>query len=291
MTSVSVRQRLPVDLAWILGAAVALFAAQVVVSVGVGYDSHAYWLAGQTSDVYGREPNTRDAFLYSPVFLQLLWPLLQLPWPVFAAVSVVLPALAFAWLLRPMSWRWGVPLWLAMLPETVNGNIFWLLAVVAAVGLQRPGAWAIAALTKITVCLGPIWFVARREWANLTRSLLVLALIVAISAALDPGAWRDWLEFLWQSRDQAGGETTMALLPPLVIRLPLAVALVVFAARTNRRWLIPVAMVLGTPVLFMTAFTMLAAVPRLAAADAQERVEAGGSAKRATRARPVASTA
>lgn len=291
MTSVSVRKRLPVDLAWILGVAVALFAAQVVVSVGVGYDSHAYWLAGQTSDVYERDPNTRDAFLYSPVFLQLLWPLLQLPWPMFATVSVALPALAFAWLLWPMPRRWSIPLWLAMLPETVNGNIFWLLAVVAVVGLQRPGAWAVAALTKVTVCLGPIWFLVRREWGNLTRSLVVLVLIVAISAAIDPSAWRDWLEFLWQSRDQAGGETTMALLPPLIIRLPLAVALVGFAARTNRRWLIPVAMVLSTPVLFMTAFTMLAAVPRLAAADARERVGAGGSAERAAGARPVPSTA
>jgi hypothetical protein len=37
----------------------------------------------------------------------------------------------------------------------------------------------------------------------------------------------------------------------------------VFAARTDRRWLVPVAMVLASPVVGWGTFALLAAIPRL----------------------------
>lgn len=270
MRHVSIRQRLPRDVTWIVGVACALNAAMVLASSGLGYDSHAYWLTGQPGESYGRAPNTKDAFLYSPAFAQVLWPLTQLPWPVFAVLFAVLPAVVFAWLLWPLPWQWAVPLWLATLPEIVNGNVYWLLALVAVVGMQRPGTWVIAALTKITPCLGPIWFLARREWRDLARSLVVITTVALLSMSLDARAWWDWFAFLGENLAQSNGDTTIAILPPLVVRLPLAVALVVYAARTGRTHLIPLAMVVSTPVLFITSFTMLAAIPRLVRREAMD---------------------
>ena len=55
----------------------------------------------------------------------------------------------------------------------------------------------------------------------------------------------------------------MAGIPPLVVRLPLAAVLLVFAARTDRRWLVPVCMVLASPVIGWGTFALLAAIPRL----------------------------
>ena len=57
--------------------------------------------------------------------------------------------------------------------------------------------------------------------------------------------------------------TPFAIVFPLVVRFPLALALAVVAARTNRAWLLPVAMVLASPVVGWGTFALLAAIPRL----------------------------
>lgn len=278
MQEVSIRDRLPRDVVWIVGIACVVHAAMIVAYSGFGYDSHAYWITGQGGELYGRRPNTKDAFLYSPAFAQLLWPLAQLPWPVFAVLFVVLPAAAFVWLLRPLPWRWGVPLWLATMPEIVTGNVFWLLALVAVGGLRFPAAWTFAALTKITPCLGPVWFLARREWRSASYAIGAILLVTAVSVSIDPGAWRDWVAFLRENLSRSGHAMGIPILPPLAVRFPVAVGLVFFAARTGRRQLIPVAMVIATPVLAIASFTILAAMPRLASAPGQgARRPAAGS--------------
>jgi hypothetical protein len=49
----------------------------------------------------------------------------------------------------------------------------------------------------------------------------------------------------------------------LADELPIAVEVTVYAARTNRRWLLPVAMLFANPVFTANAFVILAAIPRL----------------------------
>ena len=59
----------------------------------------------------------------------------------------------------------------------------------------------------------------------------------------------------------AGKSGTWASVPvPLWIRLPLAVALVVWGARTDRRWTVPVASMLALPALWYGGLSMLLAV-------------------------------
>jgi len=47
---------------------------------------------------------------------------------------------------------------------------------------------------------------------------------------------------------------------PFVVRLPVAVAVVVWGARTDRRWTVPVAGMLALPALWYGGLTMLLAV-------------------------------
>ncbi len=47
---------------------------------------------------------------------------------------------------------------------------------------------------------------------------------------------------------------------PLLVRLPVAIAIVVWGARTDRRWTVPVASMLALPALWYGGLSMLLAV-------------------------------
>lgn len=233
----------------------------LVRALGIGWDSHAYYEAWQ-GPMYDHAPNTLDAYLYSPAFAQAIRPLALLPWPLFAAVFLIAPAAAFAWLLAPMGWLRGVPAWLCCLPEILAGNIYWLLALVAYAGLRSGAWWAIPALTKVTPALGPIWFAVRGEWRSVLVAVSATAAVVAVSVVLAPDLWADWLHLL-RTNAQPDEGIGAELAPPLAIRLPIGLALVVWGARTNRPWTIPVAMAAVTPVIALASLTVMAAIPRL----------------------------
>ncbi|SED36092.1 Protein of unknown function [Nocardioides exalbidus] len=230
---------------------------------GIGYDARAYWLAWRRDDLYGLEPGDRDAFLYSPAFAQLAWVPARLPFTAFAAGVSVCAAVTFAWLLRPLRPDVALACWLMTLLEVVAGNVYWLLALAAVLGLRHPAAWTVAALTKITPCLGPVWFLVRREWRALGVSLAATGLVALASYAVAPGEWAAWASFLRDSSGAGSEALRGSVFPPLVYRLPVALAVVVWGALTGRAWTIPVAMVLATPVIGIASFTMLCAIPRL----------------------------
>ena len=95
---------------------------------------------------------------------------------------------------------------------------------------------------------------------------MVAVILVAVSVAISPGEWSAWIDFLRDSAGDSSGKvylTPVAITFPLVVRFPLALVLVVVAARTNRAWLLPVAMVLASPVVGWGTFALLAAIPRL----------------------------
>ncbi|HEY7719328.1 MAG TPA: glycosyltransferase family 87 protein [Pedococcus sp.] len=239
--------------------------------VGVfGWDSHAYWMALRHTEMYGLAPLMVDAYLYSPAFAQVLQPLTTLPWPVFAALWAVGLGVALAWLLAPLRW-WAVPLWLVGVPEIVAGNVFILLALVAVFGMRWPGVWAFALLTKVSVGLGPVWFALRREWRGLGVSLGVTLVVVALSVAYDPRVWVEWVTFLAGAAVESTAAAQEVAMPPILYRLPFALAAVAYGALTNRKWLLPVAMVLASPVVWLGALTILAAIPRLHVASRGER--------------------
>ena len=265
MAGIDVRRRLLRDAFLVLSLYLVVHAVQMADRYGIGWDAHAYYVAWD-GDLYESLPGTLDAYNYSPVFAQLTWPLTLLPWPVFCALLIGAAAVAIAWLVRPLPMLTAVGLWLFCLPEILSGNVFWLLAVATTVGFTRGSPWCVAAYTKVLPCLGPVWFLVRREWRLLGGFVAAALVVLAASFAVSPGEWVAWIEFL---RDSAGGSdgkvylTPAAIYFPLVARFPLALALVAYAAVTDRRWLVPVAMVLASPVVGWGTFAILAAIPRL----------------------------
>jgi Glycosyltransferase family 87 len=266
-------RRLGVGLVWVLAAYYASWAVPSLIrSDFVGIDSHAYWLTGHTGgSLYTLPAGSQDAFLYSPVFAAAVRPLTLLPYSVFAVVWAAIALSLFAWLLRRTPLVWSVPLFVAVcVPELMMGNIYALLAtalVLAYTPGSRPaGAAAVAflVLTKITPGLTGLWYVARWEVKRIAIAAATTVGLVAVTFAVAPQWWIDYAHFLTQ-----GGSHPTSLFPA---RVALALVLAVVAARSGRAELLPVAVLLSLPVLGgPTAFSVLAAVPRLHAASADER--------------------
>ncbi len=259
---IDVRRRLPNDIAWIAGIACTGYTVLTILDRGVGVDAHAYWLAWR-GPMYTTAPGTPDAYLYSPAFAQALWPLAQLPWPAFAAAFVIGTGLLLAWLVRPVGWRWAIPLWLCGLPEIVSGNIFIFMAACAVLGFRKPAFWVLPALTKVAPAVGPVWFLVRRQWRQLLVFVAVLGVIAGISYLASPELWQQWATFLVQHAAESAGPIGSAYMPPAIIRFPVGLALVIWGALGDRRWTVPVAMLLCTPVLWLGSLTLLAAIPRI----------------------------
>lgn len=240
-----------------------------------GVDAHAYW-ASWRNGLYSAGPEQRDAYLYSPAFAQVLWPMTLVPWPVFYAAWMIAATATYAWLLAPLGVRWVAPLLLILIPEIEAGNVWPFFALVLVFGFRFPAAWAFPLLLKVTPVVGLLWFGVRREWRAVLVAAAAGTAIAGVSFAIDPHLWADWVRLLLHPADFTNGsrETLHPLLHfPAAVRLglglPLSVALTVHAARANRPRLLAPAMLLASPVPGLNAFALLSAIPRLRRAAAQ----------------------
>lgn len=256
------REKFAFIMLWALAASFAIAGGLGVLVFGFGSDSHAYYQAWD-GPMYDELPGELDAYLYSPAFAQAIWPLTRLPWPLFSAVISACAAAALTWLLSPVPLRYRLPLLTLCVPEILTGNIFWALALVAVWGLRLPALWVLPALTKILPTLGPVWFLARREWRNLAITTTCIVAASGISYVSAPDLWQQWIRFLLSSA-QEDDLANSPIAPPLWIRAPAAICLTIYAARRDRPGWLPVAMLLSTPMLGHGAYALLAAVPRLA---------------------------
>jgi glycosyl transferase family 87 len=274
---------------WIGAVSCTLTALLAVGDGRLGDDAHAYWAAWRNG-VYSSAPGQSDAFLYSPVFAQVVWPLTLLPWPLFFALWASAAVAVYAWLLAPLGRAWATPLLLMCLPEILYGNVYPYFALVAVFGLRRPALWALPLLTKITPAVGIAWFATRREWGRLAVALGTAAALAAVSYMAAPGLWAEWARLLLHpdgfsdpTRVTAG---PLLLVPPgliLALGVPVSVGLTVFAARTNRAWLLPIAMVLASTVFRFSGLAVLAAIPRLVVQNRPARGSSGVGSCRAGR--------
>ena len=224
---------------------------------GTGQDARCYWQATLADPYLHSDWNDPIAYVYSPAFLQLVSPLTALPWQAFMAVWTALLLVAVRFLAGPRLLAAGLLFPFALM-EVAGGNVSLLLAAAIVVGFRWPGAWSIVLLTKLTPGIGLLWFAVRREWRALAIALGVTAAIAAISFAILPDQWRTWLDVIIRNAGKGG---TWASVPvPLWIRLPIAIAIVVWGARTDRRWTVPVASMLALPALWYGGISMLLAV-------------------------------
>lgn len=220
-----------------------------------GQEAFCYWVASIHAPYTLSDWTEPVAYVYSPAFLQAIAPLTELPWIWFIGAWTAVLILAVRFLTGPRLFAVGI---LLAAVELAGGNISLLLAAAMVLGFRWPAAWAFVLLTKVTPGIGLLWFVVRREWRSLGIALGATALVIAASAVLMPGAWLEWFGLLVRL---AGRDGTSAALPiPFLVRLPIAVAVVVWGARTDRRWTVPVAGMLALPALWYGGLTMLLAV-------------------------------
>lgn len=231
------------------------------------YDVYAYWATRDGFDYSAARQGDTGAYLYSPVFAQLIAPLTALPWPLFAGVWTAMVAAPLLWL----AGRYAIAL-VIMPPVFMSvalGQLDLPFAVVALVGLRWPAVWVLPILTKVTPGIGLLWFLVRREWRSLGLALTATFAVVAVSAALDPDGWAGWLAMLRRAEFPELGGGLWFLPVPLWVRLAAAAALIAWGAAADRRWVLPVGMLISLPTVWLNSPTILIALLPLAAQGAE----------------------
>ena len=231
------------------------------------YDAHSYWLAGGSDHPYaatiasGFDDSVNPyKYRYPPPLAQLFVALHVIPWPIVAGIWTALLFVVFL----ALAGRWAPLLLLfpPVLAELWLGNVNLLIALAIVVGMRWPAAWAFVLLTKMTPGVGLLWFAVRGEWRSLAIAAAATAAVAALSFALAP-TW--WFEFRDAMAVQASGALEvppLAIQVSLPVRLAVAAAVVVVAARSDRAWLVPVAATIAAPALWWNVFVILiAAIP------------------------------
>jgi hypothetical protein len=245
----------------------------------VGFDALSYWLYSM-DDPYAITHGTMGSFVYSPIAARLFSPASLLPWPTFLWLWLAI-------LIGTVVWLGGRRWWLAAFAfppvalELYHGNVHLLIAAAIALGFRYPAAWSFVLVTKVTPGVGLLWFAVRREWRPLAIALGVTGLLVAVSLAVDFPLWGEWIDRqLLVSLNQAPNQPQLPV--PLWLRLAAAAALVVWGARTDRKWTVPASAAIAMPVLWVAALAVLAAIPALERAELQPGATSKGWVARFT---------
>lgn len=228
---------------WGLGLGVGLIAWQVASAARPPIDdAHAYWAASLADPYRITAMLTPDAYHYGPPFLWLISPLKVLPFDLFRQVWVGLILLALAWLV-------GLDLFLPALllspfaADYVEGNIHILMAAAIVLSFRWPALWVFPIFTKAAGGIGILWFVFRGEWRNLAMAVGACAVVLGVSFLVVPGQWFGWFGFLADSAQRPPDYVAI----PLFLRIGIAVVGLWGAARTGRRWFVPLAAMIVLP--------------------------------------------
>jgi hypothetical protein len=128
-----------------------------------------------------------------------------------------------------------------------------LMAAAIWLGFRWPAAWSFVLLTKVTPGVGALWFAFRREWRSFAIAVAVTGVMCLVTLVAAPTLWLDWFRLMMSATP------VPSLLPPLIVRVPAAVVLIWFAARTDRAWLVPVACLLAMPTIWIQSTALLLA--------------------------------
>ncbi len=235
-----------------------------------GFDAFAYWNVTMP-DPYSMPVGALGSFNYSPAFALVADWFSALDWWVFLWFWTMFLVGTVVWIAGSPGWvlvAFAVP-FVAL--ELYHGNIDILLAAAIVLGFKHPWTWAFVLLTKPTSGVGLLWFVVRREWRPLGIAIGTTLVVAAVSYVIAPSAWFDWIDLLLRNVGTTPLSSDIAV--PLWLRLPAAAALVVWGARTHRRWTVVVSSMLALPVLWFAAPAMLIGVIPDIRRDRRERLE------------------
>lgn len=253
------RYERPVWLALTLVGATIL--AWLLLSDGRGFDARSYHAIDHDAPYALAWGNVAVpiAFRYSPAVLVAFLPFTGVPWAVWLAGWTVLLLACLWFVLR--RWTLAAFAFYPVVLEMSVANVHIVMAAALVAGLRWPATWMLLPLTKATPGVLWLWWVARGEWRQLGVAVGVTLVVVLGSATiLGPGIWLDWLGMLNSSTGGQSGGLSQMLSTALAIRLLLAAALVWWAGRTDRAWVLPFALVLSLPTIWIAGLAMLVAV-------------------------------
>jgi len=227
-----------------------------------GIDAIAYWTAAghalHGEPLYAIAGFEFQTYQYPPVFAQVLAPAAMLPMPVFVWLwrGIELVGLRLA----TGGWaRAGIAILIfpPVIAEIDAGNVHLIIAGVTALAMRGiAGPVGPSFLIKFST-----WPLAPLAWLHDRRGLLIGSaaggLVAAVSIALAPGAWNEYLVFLTSHSLPADGYKILYSVP-LVVRLVFAALVGLAAVRWIR--LAPVAVALPYPIVWFHALSTLAAV-------------------------------
>lgn len=239
-------------------------------------DAVVYWQAGTSSALYPASWSEccEGHLFYPPPIAQLSTLLQPLGWQLFVilltvAIFASVWYCARAWSLPLLAA--GIPFYLGIGPELPSiflsyallGNIQWILAALTIVAFERPAAYSLLAVTKMTTGIGWLWPVFRREWRSAAIGAAATMVVVGVSFVLAPTLWFDFVGFVLRNASMA--DPPVPLFPvPFPVRLASAVALIAWGAPRNHRWVVPIAAGLAVPALWgMSFLPFLVAATRL----------------------------
>lgn len=254
-------RRIVRDAITLIGLLVVLFVFWLLTFHDYQHDARAYWTAN-LDHLYDRaQVGGVDAYLYSPVFAQLIQPLTWLPWSIFAAVWAALNLGALVWMAGP-----GIAALLLVIPgspvidEVSTGNIHLLIGASLVLAVRHAGWWAFPLLTKVTPAAGMAYLLGSRAWRQLAVGLGITAGISLVSFVVAPQLWFDWFASLSGNANQSiPGE--IAVVPgPVVLRALAAAAVALVGGSRGWRWTIPLAAFIALPVPWSSGLAVLVAV-------------------------------
>lgn len=241
----------------VVGAVYTMIAILLDTSAFAGYDIAAYWALEPTDPYRVRVAPALGAFLYSPPIAWLFAPVGLLDLASARVIWLAMEVGILAVLGGPLT------MLAAFIPplrnELVVGNISLPMAACLVLGLRRwPAFWAFPILAKVTPVVGLAWFIGRRDWRGLTRAGGVTLLLIGLTYLLAPGLWGEWVSLLLAN----SGVATEVDLGPLWLRAPLAVMICWWAGRTNRAWLVPIAVAFSLGHVWVSSLSiMVASIP------------------------------
>jgi len=252
-----------------------------------GSDELAYWRAGGRlaagQPLYDPSalPNTPYAFWNPPPIAQVLAPFTGLLSPeAFTAIWTVMLLVCLWWLGgRSVIVALALIAFLPVAVELRTRNMHLLLAALTVLALRRSWVfWVVATALKVSPVLGGVYLLAAGRWREAVKVGLLGLAVLAVSVALAPQAWSDFLGIVVSGRVGSEGGGLVAV--PFLVRFAVGVAVaalagwITFRCRAGQAlpvgpWrlgeragevLLVVALTLANPTLWATALSLLVAI-------------------------------
>jgi alpha-1,2-mannosyltransferase len=238
------------------------------------HDESAYWeagrrlLAGQPLYQPSAGPAEPFVYWYPPPLAQLLAPLTAVvPQAVYIGAFTALLLGCLWWLSgRRLLVALAMIAFVPVAVELMERNVHLILAVLIVLALRRsPLYWVPAVALKVAPILGVLYLVVRGRYREAAGVLVLGVAALAVSVAISPTAWAQFLDVAIIRGGSAGGD---ALLPvPYALRFVAGAVLAVMGGRlpgARGEALLVAGVTIANPTLWAQAFSVLLALIPLA---------------------------